>query len=116
MTIFGKVFNGIDHVYAWFMTKVLPGAANDIEKAEKVVESPFVQFVASEFGKSGSTVARDAAAIVGSALAAVQKAEEAGLKFGGDIQADEAAVNAAIRLYETFKAVFTGKPLPAAQG
>ena len=119
MNFFGKIFNGIGHVFAWLVGKGLPAAAGVLQEY-----APVVGLLAAAFKSRGlEAVQADMNAAIGGALAIRQDLESLGAAAAsafadklGNIGFDAKSIAAIEAIYQDAKKAFTGTTAPASPG
>lgn len=111
-----KLFSGVEHFFAWVVSKLLPTAAKDITTVESVLGSDAATTLAGLAGTAGQDALKYLQAIGGSLVAGVNAAVQAGAtveaavsQFGLNGALDAAALAALKVLYETVQSALGGK-------
>lgn len=110
-----KIFNSLDHAWAWVVSKITaaaPKVAAVAQEVAAVAESPIGQFIASAAGSKGAAVQADIEAIAGSVLASATATGAAVGANGLNVSFDENALAALERLIGTVGGLF-GKTVAA---
>ena len=106
MNIFGKVFHGLGHAFAWLFHHALPAAALTATAADQIAQNPLVGLLVAKIGPQGEAVQADIHAAVGALLAAKDALGTAfGEKFT-DLTQDQVALQSVERLYALLKSAF----------